>query len=262
MCRMKKTGNGNKRQSYWGNRKGGKGRRKLTSKGQLKSVLQNWWPVHQFWWTRYCQNWSPRILGSGRAPEGGHGIPLQYSCLESPMDRGAWWAAVRGLTDWRGLAQHGILSIIEISWHLKYQKSVHQDSLWNDWCPHTHRLNTFPVRSRGVCMRATLSGWGHEQSLTWWTTGHGVPHGLTCQYLIITCNFQRIWQINHSCLSWQTFDFLSLQEKSRTYFPKTLSTALLFWCWWTPSTSKGSGTRNLRKNILQRKSFGWTRYCL
>ena len=181
MCRMKKkTGNGNKRQSYWGNRKGGKGRRKLTSKGQLKSVLQNWWPVHQFWWTRYCQNWWPRILGSGRAPEGGHGIPLQYSCLESPMDRGAWWAAVRGLTDWRGLAQHGILSIIEISWHLKYQKSVHQDSLWNDWCPHTHRLNTFPVRSRGVCMRATPSGSGCEQSLTWWTAGHGVPHGLTC----------------------------------------------------------------------------------
>ena len=29
------------------------------------------------------------ILGSGRSPEGGHGNPLQYSCLENPMDRGA-----------------------------------------------------------------------------------------------------------------------------------------------------------------------------
>ena len=30
------------------------------------------------------------IPGSGRAPGGGHGKPLQYSCLENPMDRGAW----------------------------------------------------------------------------------------------------------------------------------------------------------------------------
>ena len=32
--------------------------------------------------------------GSGRSPGGGHGTPLQYSCLENPMDRGAWWAMV------------------------------------------------------------------------------------------------------------------------------------------------------------------------
>ena len=30
------------------------------------------------------------ILGSGRSPGGGIGNPLQYSCLENPMDRGAW----------------------------------------------------------------------------------------------------------------------------------------------------------------------------
>ena len=30
------------------------------------------------------------VLGSGRSPGGGHGNPLQYSCLENPMDRGAW----------------------------------------------------------------------------------------------------------------------------------------------------------------------------
>ena len=34
------------------------------------------------------------IPGSGRSPEGGHGNPLQYSCLENPMNRGAWWATV------------------------------------------------------------------------------------------------------------------------------------------------------------------------
>ena len=37
------------------------------------------------------------IPGSGRSP-GGNGIPLQYSCLENPMDRGAWWAAVHRVT--------------------------------------------------------------------------------------------------------------------------------------------------------------------
>ena len=34
------------------------------------------------------------IPESGRPRGGGHGNPLQYSCLENPMDRGAWWAAV------------------------------------------------------------------------------------------------------------------------------------------------------------------------
>ena len=34
------------------------------------------------------------ILGLERFPGEGHGSPLQYSCLENPMDRGAWWAAV------------------------------------------------------------------------------------------------------------------------------------------------------------------------
>ena len=33
----------------------------------------------------------------GRSPGGGHGNPLQYSCLENPMDRGALWAAIYGV---------------------------------------------------------------------------------------------------------------------------------------------------------------------
>ena len=38
------------------------------------------------------------IPGSGRSPGGGHGNPLQYSCLENTMDRGASWATVHGIT--------------------------------------------------------------------------------------------------------------------------------------------------------------------
>ena len=37
--------------------------------------------------------------GWGRSPGGEHGNPLQYSCLENPMDRGAWWATVYGLAE-------------------------------------------------------------------------------------------------------------------------------------------------------------------
>ena len=38
------------------------------------------------------------IPGLGRSPGGGYGSPLKYSCLENPMDRGAWPAAVHGVT--------------------------------------------------------------------------------------------------------------------------------------------------------------------
>ena len=38
------------------------------------------------------------IPGSGRSSGGGHGNLLQYSCLENPMDRGAWWASVHKAT--------------------------------------------------------------------------------------------------------------------------------------------------------------------
>ena len=38
------------------------------------------------------------IPGSRRSPEGGHSSSLQHSCLENPMDRGAWQAAVHGVT--------------------------------------------------------------------------------------------------------------------------------------------------------------------
>ena len=37
------------------------------------------------------------IYGLGKSPGGEHGNPLQYSCQENSMDRGAWWAAVLGV---------------------------------------------------------------------------------------------------------------------------------------------------------------------
>ena len=55
------------------------------------------------------------IPGLGRSPGGGYGNPLQYFCLENPMDRGAWRATVHGVAESRtGLKQlstraHGLI---------------------------------------------------------------------------------------------------------------------------------------------------------
>ena len=47
------------------------------------------------------------VPGSGRSPGGGHGDPLQYSCLENPTDKGAWWFAVHRVTkSWTRLTMH------------------------------------------------------------------------------------------------------------------------------------------------------------
>ena len=51
-----------------------------------------------------CQCWRHKRCrfdpgGSGRSPGGGHGSPLQYSCLKNPMDRGTWWATVHGVAN-------------------------------------------------------------------------------------------------------------------------------------------------------------------
>ena len=43
------------------------------------------------------------IPGSGRSSGEGNGYLLQYSCLENPMDRGAWWVTVHGVAEELGL---------------------------------------------------------------------------------------------------------------------------------------------------------------
>ena len=46
------------------------------------------------------------IPRSGRSPGVGNGYPLQYSCLEKSMDRGGWWATVRGVAKSQDTTEH------------------------------------------------------------------------------------------------------------------------------------------------------------
>ena len=57
------------------------------------------------------------IPGWGRSPGGGHGNPLQYSCLENSLDRGAWWATVHGFTkSWTWLSEWACTCLERCFW--------------------------------------------------------------------------------------------------------------------------------------------------
>ena len=82
---------------------------------QLFTLSQRWLfcayqLIYSFYWSYYhpkyyyyfafrWRKWEKRYFWDQIAAEcEGNGTPLQYSCLENPMDRGAWWAAVHGVT--------------------------------------------------------------------------------------------------------------------------------------------------------------------
>ena len=74
------------------------------------------------------------IPGSGRTSGEGHGNLLQYSCLENPMDRGAWWAIDHSVTK---------------SWTLQKWLSMHAHTHWCSW-PWNHTLRA-TVLKYGSC---------------------------------------------------------------------------------------------------------------
>ena len=55
------------------------------------------------------------IPGWGRAPGGGHGNPLKYSCLGNPRDSGAWWATVHGATESDATEVTSHTDVVELS---------------------------------------------------------------------------------------------------------------------------------------------------
>ena len=67
------------------------------------------------------------VPGSGRSPGRGHGNPLQYSCLENPMDKGAWRATVRRVA--KGWTQLKELSVHACK--LRLPKVTSFQTVWN-----------------------------------------------------------------------------------------------------------------------------------
>ena len=81
------------------------------------------------------------IPGSGRSPGEGNGNPLQYSCLENPMDGGAWWATVHGVAkSWTRLS--------DFTFTLTWKNFIIQWIL----------LVLVPWISGGICCQATQEG--------------------------------------------------------------------------------------------------------
>ena len=80
--------------------------------------------------------WTPR---SGRSPGEGNGYPLQHFCLENPMDRGAWWATVHGVTRVRhswGTNTFTFLLLLLYYW----------TSYWTTWCPPNLLVNFSSIK--------------------------------------------------------------------------------------------------------------------
>ena len=59
------------------------------------------------------------IPGLGKSPGGGHGNPLQYSCLENPRDGGTWWAADYGVAQSRTRLKRLSSSIVDVAQRVK-----------------------------------------------------------------------------------------------------------------------------------------------
>ena len=77
------------------------------------------------------------IPGFGRSPGGGHGNPLQYSCLENPTDRGAWQATVHGIAK----------SQTSLKQFITHHIPVNMDKSYNTDQEKKSRKNTYDILS-------------------------------------------------------------------------------------------------------------------
>ena len=122
------------------------------------------------------------IPGSGRSPGRGNGNPLEYSCLGNPMDRGAWWATVHGVTkgwtqlrDWEN--EYLYLSLVPLSGtgvNLEFGEGNQKEwpSGWSNCVTNAHITNVYwvldPVGHRGS--HSVVS-----DSATPWTVAYQAP---------------------------------------------------------------------------------------
>ena len=96
------------------------------------------------------------IPGPGRSPEEGNGNPLQYSCLENSIDRGAWWATAHGvtelhMTEWLTHTHTVCFNIIKLSFLHNIQTHYHHHH-----CHHHQPLMVIGVKT-GKCCKYNLN---------------------------------------------------------------------------------------------------------
>ena len=121
------------------------------------------------------------VPGSGRSPGTGYGNPLQYSCLESPMDRGTWRATVNGITKgWTQLKQLSVqaCSVCIPFCYCHYLVAKSCPILWDpmDCSPpgsSVHRISKARIRGR-VAISFSRSSW--PMSPAWQVDSSPVRH--------------------------------------------------------------------------------------
>ena len=88
------------------------------------------------------------IPGSGRSPGGGHGNPLQYSCLENLMDREAWWATVHRVAE---------LDMTEVTEHSTVCGQYRWETEHSTVCGQYRWETTEGRERRQACLRPSLN---------------------------------------------------------------------------------------------------------
>ena len=115
------------------------------------------------------------IPGSGRSPGEGNGNPLQYSCLENPLDRGAWQATVHGVAKSRTRLSNFTLS------HIVFGGSVVKDPPANAGDTgdvSSPKLGRFPGGRNGNPLQYFCLGIPLDRG-AWQATVHGVAKSQT-----------------------------------------------------------------------------------
>ena len=117
------------------------------------------------------------IPRSGRSPGKGNGYPLQYSCLENPMDRGAWWVIAHGVaksqTRLSGWAQSSIIfTNPQLPYNYPPDRGGHfrgRQCLWAASPPALREACRDPLQEETSCPGSGLTLWSHGSGVvaTW-----------------------------------------------------------------------------------------------
>ena len=123
------------------------------------------------------------ISGLGRFPEGGNGNPFYYSCLENPMDRGAWWATAHGIAKSQtGLKRQSLYTHTQALTPMCIGFPGGSDS--KELTDNAGDLSLIPGLGRslgeGMATHFSIFAWRIPMDRgAWWATIHGVTKNRT-----------------------------------------------------------------------------------